>query len=194
MKRHFSGLFLGVCVTVFFLCLAVSVPFVSAEDLCLELADAPESGIVLLPLRSETLAAVTPCDAEKLTGIRVTFDSKPLLSQYVHGEYLVLKLDPEMVRASREKTLALVLKPVEGGETFSSEESSKALPEKEILTETSAYSIRQSVDKNGGFPNLIRFTKNGKTVEAFHFRDRVQEKDETEADRPFFGGWVLAQD
>ena len=194
MKRHFSGLFWGVCVNVFFLCLAVSVPFVSAEDLCLELADAPESGIVLLPLRSETLAAVTPCDAEKLTGIRVTFDSKPLLSQYVHGEYLVLKLGPEMVRASREKTLVLVLKPVEGGETFSSEESSKALPEKEILTETSAYSIRQSVDKNGGFPNLIRFTKSGKTVEAFHFRDRVQEKDETEADRPFFGGWVLVQD
>ncbi|MBO5436502.1 MAG: hypothetical protein J6A23_02470, partial [Thermoguttaceae bacterium] len=114
MKRHFSGLFWGVCVNVFFLCLAVSVPFVSAEDLCLELTDAPESGIVLLPLRSETLAAVTPCDAEKLTGIRVTFDSKPLLSQYVHGEYLVLKLGPEMVRASREKTLALVLKPVEG--------------------------------------------------------------------------------
>ncbi len=194
MKRHFSGLFWGVCVTVFFLCLAVSVPSVSAEDLCLELADAPESGIVLLPLRSETLAAVTLCNAEKLTGIRVTFDSKPLLSQYVHGEYLVLKLDLEMVRASREKTLALALKPVEGGEDFSSKWSSKALPEKEILTETSAYMIRQSADKNGGFPDLIRFTKTGKTVEAFHFRDRVQEKDETEDDRPFFGGWVLAQD
>ncbi|MDO4425691.1 MAG: hypothetical protein Q4D17_08020, partial [Planctomycetia bacterium] len=173
MKRHFSGLFWGVCVTVFFLCLAVSVPSVSAEDLCLELTDAPESGIVLLPLRSETLAAVTKRDAEKLNDIQVVFDSKPLLSQYVHGKYLVLKLGPEMVRASREKTLVLVLKPVEGGETFSSEESSKALSEKEILTETSAYSVRQTADKNGGFPNLIRFTKTGKTVKAFHFRDRV---------------------
>lgn len=193
-RLSFQLIFGAIFPFCLFFCLIFATSL-SADELCLEVTDAPDSGLVLVSLKPGAAATAIGCDAEKLRDFQVELDAKPISSQYVGREFLVLKLDAETIRASKKETLQFLVRPVLKDDSFFESESSRdERVQDEVVTKTSAYVVRQSASQNGGFPNLLQFVKTGKSTTSLLFRDRVQELGKAEADRPFFGGWELAQD